>query len=107
MSDLANKIIGKLEEYRTASDKKYHYLIDNAELSCIYDKSDLEDMRKQTFKETISIVNQLIEENDNDTCEWKWGPDYANVQCEGDKILFGSRRLFTYCPYCSKKIKEI
>lgn len=52
------------------------------------------------------FVNQYNAGTD-DMCEWKWGIDYAKVQCKGDKILFDSRRLFTYCPYCGKKIKVV
>ena len=55
----------------------------------------------------IEIVNKVAEEYKQEVCEWKWGIDYAQVQCMGDKILFDSRRLFTYCPYCGKKIKVI
>lgn len=49
----------------------------------------------------------MAEEHNNDFCEWKWGIDFAQVQCKGDRILFGSRRLFTYCPYCGKEIKVV
>ena len=71
----------------------------------------LEEIDRKTFrispKDAIEIVNHLAEEYNNDVCEWKWGVDYAQVQCRGDRILFGSRRLFTYCPYCGKKIKVV
>lgn len=59
------------------------------------------------FSKAIEIVNQVASEYSEEVCERKWGIDYAQVQCEGDKIIFGSRRLFSYCPYCGKKIKEI
>lgn len=51
--------------------------------------------------------NEDVQIPEEEVCEWKWGIDYAQVQCMGDKILFGSRRLFTYCPYCGKKIKVV
>ena len=67
---------------------------------------------KWAVNKAIEITNEVAEEYINtstntssDYCEWKWGPDYAQVQCMGDKILFGSRRMFTYCPYCGKEIK--
>jgi len=56
---------------------------------------------------TYDIINEAEAKWKEDCCEWKWGIDYAQVQCRGDKILFGSRRLFTYCPYCGKTIAEV
>ena len=59
------------------------------------------------FSSKIFAKKLGAEEYDEEVCEWKWGIDYAQVQCQGDKIPFGSRRLFSYCPYCGKKIKEV
>lgn len=52
--------------------------------------------------------------NKDEVCEWQWNEDsrnneiFALVKCKGlsygDRIIFNSIRLFTYCPYCSKKI---
>lgn len=55
----------------------------------------------------IEIIDEAEAKWESECCEWKWGIDYAHVQCRGDRILFGSssRRLFTYCPYCGKPIK--
>lgn len=58
-------------------------------------------------EDVIEIIRKYEEEYNNDFCEWEWGPNSAHVECQGDRILFENRRLFTFCPYCSKKIKEI
>ena len=85
-------------------DKLIERLEEEIDLNPIY---DYEKGHSRAICDAIEIVNQLAEEYNNDFCEWKWGIDSAQVQCQGDRILFGSRRLFSYCPYCGKKIKEI
>ena len=89
MKEFIEKLIGRLEEYiETAkAEGDYTYI--------------------KPFEIAKEEVNQLAEEYNNDFCEWKWGIDSAQVQCMGDRILFDSRRLFSYCPYCGKKIKVV
>ena len=55
----------------------------------------------------LEIINEAEAKWKEDCCEWKWGIGSAHVQCQGDRIIFDSRRLFTYCPYCGKKISEV
>ena len=91
MKEFIDKLIERLEEKAFIDYDEYY--TDGGE--CLISISDVKE-----------IVNELAEEYSKDYCEWKWGIDYAEVQCKGDKILFGTRRIFTYCPYCGKKIKD-
>lgn len=74
---------------------------------------------KQGLKEGLEAgYNQgfadATKKNKDEVCEWQWNEDSRNneifvlVKCKGlsygDRIIFNSIRLFTYCPYCSKKI---
>lgn len=65
------------------------------------------DKKEDAMRKMQEIIDEAEAKWKEDCCEWKWGIDYAQVQCRGDKILFGSRRLFTYCPYCGKTIAEV
>lgn len=58
-------------------------------------------------EEEMEIVSEVEAEYEEDVCEWRWGVDRAMVQCKGDYIIFESRRLFSFCPYCGKKIKVV
>lgn len=58
-------------------------------------------------EDLIDIVSEVEAEYEKDVCEWRWGIDRAMVQCKGDYIIFESRRLFSFCPYCGKKIKVV
>lgn len=62
--------------------------------------------RANIYGEVMREVEKVEAEFENDACEWRWGIDRAMVQCKGDYIIFESRRLFSFCPYCGKKIKE-
>lgn len=55
----------------------------------------------------MTIISEVEAEFEKDVCEWRWGIDRAMVQCKGDYIIFESRRLFSFCPYCGKKIKVV
>ena len=66
-----------------------------------------DDCLKCLKKKILSIVSEVEAEYENNVCEWKWGIDRAMVQCKGDYIIFESRRLFSFCPYCGKKIKVV
>lgn len=57
------------------------------------------------------ILRKYKENTSDDVCKWKWEQSHGqwngNPQCKGDTVLFDSIRLFTYCPYCGKKIKVV
>lgn len=84
-------------KYKEVGEEDYHIGYGSFDLNYVFGWKE----------ECFEIVNQVAETYEQEVCEWKWGIDYAHVQCRGDKILFGSRRLFDYCPYCGKKIKVI
>lgn len=79
------------------------------ELEKLKDKGSVTKTEMLITKSCIDKAIEIVKQGgaSDDVCEWKWGIDYAQVQCKGDKILFGSRRLFNYCPYCGKKIKVV
>ena len=69
-------------------------------------------LSKFTFSYRKGIVRAIynkidaMEIKEDEFCKWKWEETNALVQCVGDKVLFDAKRLFTYCPYCGKEIKE-
>lgn len=75
------------------------------------------DLKNTSYKDKLRCIDNAIsfiikDKQNNEFCEWKWekinkNNSQAMVQCKGDKVLFESIRLFTYCPYCGKEIKTI
>lgn len=108
MKEFVGKLIERLEKLSGEAEQNMNYC---EELS-LEDESynvpaSVSRKKYEAYQEVLNIAIQLAEEYDNAFCEWKWGIDFAQVQCQGDRILFGSRRLFSYCPYCGKKIKVV
>lgn len=62
-----------------------------------------------TNKKTISIVNQLAEEYNNDFCEWTpmRGSLIGFVREPHRMYLFKDDKERRFCPYCGKKIKVL
>ena len=103
MNEFIRKLIARLEKQKN----KYQELADSSNFDGWHQEDIEYTSRMEMCEEILEIVNELAMEYDNDFCEWKWGMDTAIVQCKGDRILFGSRRLFSFCPYCGKKIKVV
>lgn len=65
----------------------------------------------------IHYLNIKNKKQNRDKCKWQWNEDLQNnevfalIECKGmsygDRVIFNSIRLFTYCPYCSKEIRVI
>ena len=61
------------------------------------------------YSKTISIVNELAEEYNNDFCEWKPHhrfEGFVRAGCRPTSLKLEHATVeFEFCPYCGKKIK--
>lgn len=99
MKEFIDKLIGRLEEYKT---KTYVTGITND----AYEFGACSGMDS-----AIKIVNELAEEYNNDFCEWKYDGIMYD-RCPHTETLFArihncDEKIFKYCPYCGKKIKVV
>lgn len=65
MNEAFEKILERLEEKLKKSEERYHRYLDDSNLPCIFDKSDIEETRVDTIKEMIEIVHEVAEEYNN------------------------------------------
>lgn len=108
MKEFIEKLLSRLYTLRDAE-------IDNL---CNSDEEETADDGEQIFESgrsqgryeqanrIIKIVNQLVEEYNNDFCEWK-GEDMLglyNSSCRQKSIV---NPFWAHCPYCGKKIKVV
>ena len=56
------KILEVLKEKLRKSEERYHRYLDDSNLPCMFDKSDVEETRVDTIKEMIEIVHEVAEE---------------------------------------------
>lgn len=62
MNKAFEKILEMLEEKLKKSEERYHRYLDDSNLTCIFDKSDIEETRVDTIKEMLEIVQEVEEE---------------------------------------------
>ena len=62
MNKTFEKILERLEEKLKKSEERYHRYLDDSNLSCMFDRSDIEEKRVDTIKEIIEIVKEVAEE---------------------------------------------
>ena len=62
MNEAFEKILERLEEKLKKSEERYHRYLDDSNLSCMFDRSDIEEKRVDTIKEMIEIVQEVAEE---------------------------------------------
>ena len=62
MNKAFEKILERLEEKLKKSEERYHRYLDDSNLSCMFDRSDIEEKRVDTIKEMIEIVQEVAEE---------------------------------------------
>ena len=62
MNEAFEKILERLEEKLKKSEERYHRYLDDGNLSCMFDRSDIEEKRVDTIKEMIEIVHEVAEE---------------------------------------------
>ena len=74
MNEAFEKILERLEEKLKKSEERYHRYLDDSNLPCIFDKSDIEETRVDTIKEMLEIVQEVAEEYN---CGW--------IACSGCK----------------------
>lgn len=62
MNKAFEKILEMLEEKLRKSEERYYRYLDDSNLSCMFDRSDIEEKRVDTIKEMIEIVHEVAEE---------------------------------------------
>ena len=62
MNKAFEKILERLEEKLKKSEERYHRYLDDGNLSCMFDRSDIEEKRVDTIKEMLEIVQEVAEE---------------------------------------------
>ena len=62
MNKAFEKIIEKLEEKLKKSEERYNRYLDDNNLYCMFDKSNIEDTKIDTIKEMLKIVHEVSEE---------------------------------------------
>ena len=62
MNKAFEKILERLEEKLRKSEERYYRYLDDGNLPCIFDKSDIEEKRVDTIKEMLEIVQEVAEE---------------------------------------------
>ena len=62
MNKAFENIFERLEEKLKKSEERYHRHLDNINLHCVFDKSDIEVTRVDTIKEMLEIVQEVAEE---------------------------------------------
>lgn len=63
MDKAFEKILEKMEEKLRKSEKRYYRYLDDSNLSCMFDRSDIEEKRVDTIKEMLEIVKEVAEEH--------------------------------------------
>lgn len=76
-------------------------------------RSRIQGVNDEDFEQAFDMAIQALDDKGQikELCEWVWeriSEEKWRVipQCKGDTVLFESYRLFTYCPYCGRKIME-
>ena len=62
MNKAFEKILERLDEELRKSEERYYRYLDDGNLPCIFDKSDIEEKRVDTIKEMLEIVQEVAEE---------------------------------------------
>ena len=62
MDKAFEKILERIEEKLKKSEERYYRYLDDSNLSCMFDRSDMEERRVDTIKEMLEIVQKVAEE---------------------------------------------
>ena len=84
MNEAFEKILERLEEKLRKSEERYYRYLDDGNLSCMFDRSDIEEKRVDTIKEMLEIVQEVAEEYNGG-----WIPcsdDSAKLPKENEKV---------------------
>lgn len=123
MKEFIDKLIERLEELQQCQIEKYTKSLDEGNLACIYDKTDIEDAKVSAVWKVLDIVTQLAEEYKGgwvpcserlpDTSEWSPSTigKYFLVSCEVDSesdpwvlVKLFEKKTSKFCCDCGKVI---
>lgn len=62
MNKAFEKIVERIDEELRKSEERYYRYLDDSNLPCMFDKSDIEEKRVDTIKEMLEIVKEVAEE---------------------------------------------
>ena len=62
MNKAFKKIVERIDEELRKSEERYYRYLDDSNLPCMFDKSDIEEKRVDTIKEMLEIVKEVAEE---------------------------------------------
>lgn len=83
MKEFIDKLIERLEELQQCQIEKYTKSLDEGNLACIYDKTDIEDAKVSAVWKVLDIVIQLAEEYINCSTDISTKPtDYSTKVSE-------------------------
>ena len=113
MKQFIDKLIERLEKHVAYNEKMFEMFPNMGEV-----EKTIYNTQKNSYEETIRIVNQLAEEYNNDFCEWEKGssgyvgyPAYYSKCCttnsNGLEMQTHIISDWKFCPYCGKKIKIV
>lgn len=90
MNKAFEKILERLDEELRKSEERYYRYLDDSNLPCMFDKSDIEEKRVDTIKEMLEIVQEVSEEYNNG-----WIPCSERLPECGTKVLvqYGCGRI--------------
>ena len=84
MNKSFEKFLERLEEKLKKSEERYHRYLDDSNLSCMFDKSDIEETRIDTIKEMLEIVQEVAEEYNTDLYSYAYNKaidDFVKALC--------------------------
>ena len=82
MNEAFDKILERLDEELRKSEERYYRYLDDSNLPCMFDKSDIEEKRVDTIKEMLEIVQEVAEEY-----KGSWIPCSERLPEEGEDVL--------------------
>ena len=82
MKEAFEKILERLDEELRKSEERYYRYLDDSNLPCMFDKSDIEEKRVDTIKEMLEIVQEVAEEYNGG-----WIPCSERLPEEGRDVL--------------------
>lgn len=105
MNKAFDRILDMLEEKLKKSEERYHRYLDDSNLSCMFDRSDIEEKRVDTIKEMIEIVQEVAEEYNGG-----WIPCNERLPEIGQEVIVATKNgsVFSniYYDYTDSNAKE-
>lgn len=99
MKEFIEKLIDRLEKEKIIAFKTYRAFDMNTDLGRMFG-----------IEKSIKIINELVEEYNNDFCEWQPNKQFnwfLKSPHEGVGITQEEKGFFKFCPCCGKKIKVV